>query len=53
MGSNLEDESTVKSTSYRGEIPQPSPRQILRLRLPSPKLGRGVGGEGKPTWKAI
>ena len=25
----------------------PSPRQILRLWLPSPKLGRGVGGEGK------
>jgi hypothetical protein len=25
----------------------PSPRQILRLWLPSPKLGRGAGGEGK------
>jgi hypothetical protein len=26
---------------------QPSPRRRLWLRLPSPKLGRGVGGEGK------
>jgi hypothetical protein len=26
----------------------PSPRPRLRLWLPSPKLGRGVGGEGKP-----
>ncbi len=37
----------VTKTSSASEIPSPSPRQILRLWLPSPKLGRGVGGEGK------
>jgi hypothetical protein len=30
-----------------GSVSAPSPRRRLWLRLPSPKLGRGVGGEGK------
>jgi hypothetical protein len=30
-----------------GSVSVPSPRRRLWLRLPSPKLGRGVGGEGK------
>jgi hypothetical protein len=30
-----------------GSVSAPSPRPRLWLRLPSPKLGRGVGGEGK------
>jgi hypothetical protein len=40
--------STLESFWSLPSPRQPSPRQILRLRLPSPKLGRGVGGEGKP-----
>jgi hypothetical protein len=30
-----------------GSVCAPSPRRRLWLRLPSPKLGRGVRGEGK------